>query len=339
MGKNAFAVGTKSGRLSHVDNQGKVLWSVQLTGPIHDIGVAPTTHSMLLAAGHGLDELTAFNALGEQQWATHITPEPSPWPWWELPSPAPVQVAGGLATDGVFFAVGSGDLHVRCYDRMGQERWMWRYNEGVPGRITVQQVDGSGQDFIVVGGEILSDQSTCRILTPEGNLVAELSVEGWTSMLTALAFGRDASRHFIGCGANRGTNLHLFELVDQQWQRRWLKRAGGQVTGIVIFAEHDRILVATSQGFLLGYDLLGALQWQRLFVHGLRHLVRIGNSVNLVDNKGGLHLANLAGQVEKRGSLPGPCAFVTTNSHDINFTCGAEVWRDEVPQQIPVRAN
>lgn len=326
----AFAVGAKSGALSLVDQPGMVRWRTELTGPIHDIGVAPT-QATLLVAGHGAAELAAFNVLGEPQWSAHIKHEPSPWPWWELPSPAPVQVAGGWSAEGEFFAVGCGDLQVRCYDHTGRERWMWRYNEGVPGRVVVQQVDGAGQDFIVVGGEILSDQSTCRILTPEGDLVAELPVEGWTSMLTALAFGRDAERHFIGCGANRGANLHLFELVDGQWQRRWLTRPGGQVTGIVIFAQADRMLVATSQGFLLGYDLQGTLQWQRLFTQGLRHLARVGDRVVLVDDKGGLHLADLTGRVENRGALPTPCTHVTARAHGVYFCCGAEIWRWPLP--------
>ncbi len=331
--KGAFAVGTKSGGLSYVDNHGKVRWNVELTGPIHDIGVT-SGQAMLLAAGHGLAELTAFNARGEQQWTTHIVHEPSPWPWWELPSPAPVQVAGGMAGGKEFFAVGCGDLQLRCFDRKGKEHWKWRYNEGVPGRVVVTDVNGSGNSAIVVGGEILSDQSTCRILTPDGMMVAELPVEGWTSMLTAITFGGDKSRRFIGCGANRGANLHLFELMDGQWQRRWLKRAGGQVTGIGIFAAEDRMIVATSQGFLLGYDMKGTQLWHLLFAQGLRHLVPIGNRVILVDDKGGVHLANLAGSVEKRGSLPKPCTLATAYDHGMYFSCGSEVWQYLLPGEI-----
>ncbi len=329
----AIAVGTKSGGLSQVDNHGHAQWSTDLTGPIHDIGVA-TGQTVLLAVGHGLAELTAFNTRGEQQWTSHIVHEPSPWPWWELPSPAPIQVAGGVAEGEAFFAVGCGDLQLRGFDRTGRECWMQRYNEGVPGRVTVADVDGSGKPSIIVGGEILSDQSTCRILTPDGKMVAELPVEGWTSMLTALAFGAKSDRRFIGCGANRGKNLHLFELEDGQWQRRWLNLPGGQVNGIGIFAEEDHVLVATSQGFLLSYDLQGTMQWQLLFAHGLRHLVPIGNCVILVDDKGGLHMANLAGQVEKWGSLPRPCSFVIAYDHGVYFTCGAEVWHYPLSEEI-----
>lgn len=83
----------------------------------------------------------------------------------------------------------------------------------MPGRIRVADVDGSGRPSIVVGGEILSDTSCCRILDPQGLERASLWVEGWTSLLTALAFAERQSRHWIACGASRGDNLHLFALT------------------------------------------------------------------------------------------------------------------------------
>ncbi len=96
-----------------------------------------------------------------------------------------------------------------------------------------------------MGCDLLSDQSTLRILDPNGGLVSELPVEGWTSMLTALAFGSGKGSRLIACGASRGENLHLFSLNDGEWKRRWLKRLGEQVTGIHI--------------------LDGTLIWHRLF--------------------------------------------------------------------------
>lgn len=324
LGRDSLAIGASAGTLTYL-HQGQTKWSTDLKGPIHDIGVAQG-ESPMIVAGHSHADLSAFSATGEHLWASSITREPSPWPWWELPTPAPIQVAGGVSEGEAFFAVGCGDLQLRGFDGVGKERWMWRYNEGVPGRVTVTDVDSSGQSHIVVGGEILSDQATCRILKPEGTQVAELEVEGWTSMLTALAFGHDSERHFIGCGANRGDNLHLYELCEDQWIRRWLKRLGGQVTGIVISAETNRMLVATSQGFLLCYDLDGAVQWHLLFDNALIHLATHGEEVIAVDDKGELCVINLAGQIGKQYSLPGSCSLVSSTNKKMYFACGNSIY-------------
>lgn len=321
----AIVVGTKPGALSYVSDEGKVRWHTKLGGPIHDIGVAEGNF-MLLVAGHGPADLTAFDPKGEQQWTSRIVRKPSPWPWWELTSPAPIQVAGGISNGEAFFAIGCGDIQLRGFDRHGRERWMQRYNEGVPGRVAVAEIDGSGTPSIVVGGEILSDQATCRVLTPYGQMVAELPVEGWTSMLTALAFGEAGERHFIGCGANRGKNLHLFELKDGQWQRRWLKLLGGQVNGIGIFGAEDRVIVATSQGFLLGYDLAGRQLWHLLIAQGLKHMVKKGDRVIAVDGNGTVIVVNLSGQIENRTFLPSPCSFIAAKNDHVYFACGAEIW-------------
>lgn len=319
----SLAIGTHSGTLN-LWHQGRVKWSADLSGPIHDIGVAQG-ESPLVIAGHGPAELSAFDLGGEHQWTSSITREPSPWPWWELTTPAAIQVAGGISEGEPFFAVGCGDIQLRGFDGTGNERWMWRYNEGVPGRVTVTDVDGSGQSHIVVGGEILSDQATCRILKPDGTQVAELEVEGWTSMLTALAFGDNSTRHFIGCGANRGNNLHLYELVNNQWIRLFKYRLGGQVNGIAIFAEANRLLVATSQGFLLCYDLEGSAQWHLLFDHALKHLVVRGEEVIAVDDKGELYVIDQLGQIQKQFSLPGSCSLVSSTDEKIYFACGKSI--------------
>ena len=302
------------------------MWASELEGPVRDIGVVQE-ESFLLAAGHGSVSLTGFGREGDRLWSTRIEHEPCPWPWWELPTPAAVQVAGGIWEGEPFFAVGCGDIQVRCFDAGGKEQWRWRYNEGVPGRLTVADVDGSRRPRIVVGGEILSDQSTCRILEPDGQLMAELTVEGWTSMLTALAFGEDGGSRFIGCGASRGANLHLFELEAGGWARRWLKRPGGQVTGIHISGADDRVVAGTSQGFLLCYDLEGERVWHRLSDRGVQHLAPMVGGVLVVDTAGGLRRVNLSGDVEDLGSLPGPCSLAAADDSGVTLASGSAIFR------------
>ncbi|MBT6629098.1 MAG: hypothetical protein HOB49_18930, partial [Gemmatimonadetes bacterium] len=330
------AVGTDRGTLNLVAADGSKLWTTQLEGPVRDIGAAQGSDP-LLAAGHGPASLTGFNLAGDNLWSTVIEREPCPWPWWELPTPAPVQVAGGISDGEPFFAVGCGDIQVRCFDASGSEQWRWRYNEGVPGRVAVAEVDTSGERRIIVGGDILSDQSTCRILQPDGQLIAELPVEGWTSMQTALAFGDAGGNRLIACGASRGANLHLFRLDEAgadgqgaggyRWERQWMQRLGGSVTGIYIAGARERVFVGTSQGFMLCYDLDGHLIWHRLLEQGVAHVTPLGAGMVVVDALGGLRQVNLDGIIEEMNPLPTTCSFTVGLGSDVLLASGPEVFR------------
>ena len=351
-------VGTQAGKVALLDRDGHLLWSADLAGPVHDIGVTqgekvpppplarkagegPGVRVTCVAVGHGPNLLTGFDVAGRRLWSTAIEHDPCPWPWWELPTPAPVQVAGGVDQGAPFFAVGCGDIQLRCFDASGREQWRRRYNEGVPGRVRVADVDGSGRPSIVVGGEILSDTSCCRIFDPQGRPRADLWVEGWTSLLTALAFGESQTRRFIACGASRGDNLHLFELppgnsgaaatpraagpTPASWNRLWRKQLGGQVTGIDLRGPQERLLAATSQGFLLAFDFQGRMLWSRLFPQGLRHLLPAGEEVLVCDNAGRVRFVSLSGEVRGSFPMPGPCSIAAKGDAEFYLVCGSVV--------------
>ena len=326
----SVVLGAENGGVAFLDPEGRTAWSAELAGPLYDVGAAEG-EATVLAVGHGPSRLTGLDVGGRQMWQTDIVREPCPWPWWELPTPAPVQVEGGISNGAAFFAVGCGDIQIRGFDGEGRERWRQRYNEGVPGRIRVTDVDGCGGPEIVAGGEVLSDTSKCRILDPKGNFLAHLDVEGWTSILTALAFAEFDGRRVIGCGANRGLNLHVFEHGDGgAWQRRWMKRLGGRVSGIRFVGTDRRVIAGTSQGFLLCYDPDGNPVWHRLFEKGIRHLAPFGDETLLVDDQGNLRIVDASGNARTLGGMPGPCSIAESDGAGVLLACGREVWRIEV---------
>ncbi|MDE2886610.1 MAG: hypothetical protein OXR72_00230 [Gemmatimonadota bacterium] len=323
----SLVAGTEGGVVTFLDPARRPVWSVDLDGPVYDIGAAEG-EATILAVGHGASRLTGLDIRGRRIWQTDIEREPCPWPWWELPTPAPVQVEGGMFKGEAFIAVGCGDIQIRGFDGAGRERWRQRYNEGVPGRIRVADVNGCGEPEIVVGGEVLSDTSKCRILDPRGDFQAHLDVEGWTSILTALAFDETDGRHFLGCGANRGRNMHVFELdAGGEWERRWVKRLGGRVTGIRFLGSDQNVIAGTSQGLLLCYDLDGNRIWRRLFEKGIRHLAPFGNETLVIDDQGQLSAVTAPGDVRTLGRLPGPCAIAEPSGTATLMACGSEMWR------------
>ena len=330
LGDESLVVGSESGAVSFLDPDRRPVWSVDLDGPVYDIGAAEG-EATVLAVGHGASRLTGLDIRGRWIWQTDIEREPCPWPWWELPTPAPVQVEGGMFKGEAFFAVGCGDIQIRGFDGAGQERWRQRYNEGVPGRIRMADVNGCGEPEIVVGGEVLSDTSKCRILDPRGDFQAHLDVEGWTSILTALAFDETGGRHFLGCGANRGRNTHVFELdAGGEWERRWVKRLGGRVTGIRFLGSDQNVIVGTSQGFLLCYDLDGNRIWRRLFEKGIRHLAPFGDETLVIDDQGQLSAVCASGNGRTLGRMPRPCAIAEPCGAGVLLACGREIWRIDV---------
>jgi hypothetical protein len=324
-GAGALVAGTETGKLVFLDAKGQPVGKAEVAAPVRDIGVARAKQP-IVAVGHGPNCVTAFDTTGRRLWTTQIERDPCPWPWWELPTPAAVQVAGGVDRGEPFFIVGCGDIQVRCLDATGKERWRWRYNEGVPGRIRIAQIDRSGRPSIAVGGDILSDVSHCRILDPDGRQLAHLSVEGWTSMLTALRFGPSPAGHLLACGASRGANLHLFELAAG-WKELWQTRLGGQVTGIEVLGNQGRLIVGTSQGFLICYDLRANVIWRKMLAGGVRCLARRGADVLVADSLGQLHLVTLAGDVRRLSTDAGAISIMLETEAGVYMVAGTTIWR------------
>jgi len=342
---NAIAVGTERGDVLKVDEEGTGQWAVKVTAPVHSIGCAQAD-DLTLAVGHGPHSLTALDGRGEAVWQHAIEREPCPWPWWELSTPAAMGVAGGVDQGECFFAVACGDIQLRCFDGQGRETWQWRYRTGVPARLHVGDIDGSGKDRIVCGGDISASNSTAYVLDPvNGGVLAHLPVEGWTSLLTALAAGRLAGRHVVACGANRGRNLHLFDvdnlglgLDEQEYHRQfggnfgdknriWLKKLGGTVTGIHIFEHEPCVIAATSQGFVLCFEFHGRLLWHKLFSRGIQTMLEMTKDILAIDETGNGSLLSATGDITAACRFPSGCSAATSDAKGAYVACGRDLYR------------
>lgn len=319
------------GTLAMIGTDGGSLWQTRLEGTIHDFSVLEDTGSAAIFVGHGDDRLTALDADGRRVWERTIVREPCPWPWWELPYPTAVQVACGRFGDRTLLAVGCGDIQMRLFDSEGNQLWMWRYNEGVPGRIRVADVDGDGVNEIIVGGDISTDNSTCRILNDRGEMLWELIVEGWTSRMTALEWKITADgRKLIACGANRGRNLRLYALATEtahDQQSLLCVRLGGWVTGIVLDDATDTLYAGTSQGFLCAYSFAGDKLWFRMFARGIVGLFAVKDRLLVVESDGRLHLLSKAGETLFAGEEALPAQCLVPDGELLYAASGREIYR------------
>lgn len=319
--------GTQDGALRAMDAEGCGVWEASLAGPIHDMALMDYPTAPFAVVGHGDNLLTALDAGGQVLWQRVIEREPCPWPWWELRTPAPVQVAGGIFDGKALFAIGCGDIQVRLYDANGTMRSMWRYNEGVPGRLRIADVDGDGVSEIIVGGDLFSDQSTCRILDHELHMKAELWVEGWTSCLTAVAWECIDGRHLVASGASRGRNLLVFDLGHPGTPAIMLEaRLGGEVRGLCFDSSSRSLLAGTSQGFLLSYNLEGARRFMQLLPHGITALIPWHGTFLVTDVTGGCRVVDAEGRHLASGTASGAVSCWTTHRDKIVFASGSGIY-------------
>jgi len=213
-------------------------------------------------------------------------------------------------------------------------RWLWRFHVGVPGRVRLADVDGDGVEEILVGGDVSSDQSTCRILSHHGAMKWELPVEGWTSRLTALDWRMDADggRAWLACGASRGNNLHLYELqTASPGASRSLfgARLGGAVTAVGFAGGDARALyVGTSQGYLCAYAFSGDKLWVKYMEHGIGGIFVMQERLVVCENDGRLHLLTAAGEAVAVGAGAPASSGYLQQSGALYAAAGREIRRN-----------
>ncbi len=305
--------GLQNGVVALLDGSGRIDWEKQVEAPVHDVAALAVEGQQMYFVGHGKTGLTALNERGETVWARQIERDPTSCAWWELNYASAIQVKAFNAGGSAMIAVGCGDLQVRGFNTEGENLWGFLYENGVPARIRTHDVDGDGLPEIVVGGEIISNQATCRILTHEGRLKYELPIEGWTSKLTSVAYAKVKGRSLLACGASRGRNLHLYDLTvdsDERIPHHLLeKKLGGAVTGVGLFPDEEMVVAGTSQGFITAFNFDGGTRWIKLLDNGVTLLTVLGEHIVAFENDGRYWVFSKKGESlsgGKTGSPVGP---------------------------------
>ncbi|MGK0237153.1 MAG: hypothetical protein ACI92G_000611 [Candidatus Pelagisphaera sp.] len=250
-------VGMTAGNIHLLDTTGELQWEAKVAGPIHDLDTGPEQ----IFVGHGDADLTALLLTdGTTVWNHRIERIPSSCSWWEWPTPAAFCVVAAQTDsgfDGVI--VGCGDIQMRRFNLVGECQWIFRYENGIPGTIKLLDVNGDGIDEIVVGGEVMSNCSHCRVVDSDGRKLQEVEVEGWTSRMTALTV-EEGETTYLGFGASRGRNVYFLETDRSQeapLQKKWIRRMPGAVTAIAIDSKTETVLAGNSLGLVVAFDFSG----------------------------------------------------------------------------------
>uniref|UniRef100_UPI004049BBF1 outer membrane protein assembly factor BamB family protein n=1 Tax=Cephaloticoccus sp. TaxID=1985742 RepID=UPI004049BBF1 len=264
------------GQIAEYDTTWNRRWETAITGTIHDADA----DGALLYVGHAARSLSALSLQdGGILWTTEFERIPSSCPWWEWYSTAALRVVAARPQSGFEgVIIGCGDMHVRAFAPNGESRWVFRYQNGIPGTIGLMDVNDDGVDEIMVGGEVMSNRAECRLLRADGSLLQEVEVEWWTSRMTAQARSEEHGK-WAAFGANWGRNLHLIEMQptqDEPLHKRWLKYLPGSTTALLIDAPHQRLLVGNSMGLFYCFNFAGDQLGRVAFPTEISAIMRLG---------------------------------------------------------------
>lgn len=235
-------------------------------------------HSLLVS--HGGKNISQFDSDLKLLWKTEIEPIPSSAPWWEL------EDARGIALEKFSdkagsgpWVIGCGDMQVRGLTETGEWIWDFRYQNGVPGQLKCLAHPQTGHPLVAVAGEIISNQSTLRILNSAGELILEIPIEGWTSKLPGLSlFSRD-NQTYLAAGATRGCNLQVYRLKEVHGSDALAAEpvfshyVGGAVSCLSYQSSMDRLIVGTQMGILMAFDLQGGLDWTQVLPQAVENIL------------------------------------------------------------------
>ena len=298
----ATVIGLEDGTVQALDAAGQTRWQATLKGPLHDLDAGVE----LVFVGHGDAGLSALQLSdGAVRWTDQIKRIPSSCSWWEWPTPAAFCVVAARphsGFDGV--VVGCGDIQMRRFDAAGNCLWDFRYVNGIPGVIRLLDVNGDGVDEIIVGGEVMSNCSHCRVVNGDGQQLQEVEVEGWTSRMTALAVAEGKST-LLAFGATRGRNLYFLKVDatdSAPLQQKWMRRLPGAVTAIRIDVAAKAVWVGNSLGLLLVLNFAGDVTGRMALPAPIQSILPTGEEwmVGLEDGVGHLVRRERNGALQHR---------------------------------------
>ncbi len=270
------AVVYTEGKIVGYDANWNGTWEAAVAGPIHDADA----DEKLIYAGHAANSISALSLKdGGLVWTTGLERIPSSCPWWEWFSTAALRVVATRPQSGFEgLIVGCGDMHVRSFAPNGECRWVFRYENGIPGTIGLMDVNDDGIDEIMVGGEVMSNRAECRLLNADGALIQEMDVEGWTSRMTSQVRSEQCGK-WAAFGANFRRNLHFIEVqsnASQPLLKRWLQFLPGSTTSLLIDAPNKHLLVGNSVGLFYCYGFGGEQLGRVAFEAGISSIHKIG---------------------------------------------------------------
>ncbi len=149
-------------------------------------------------------------------------------------------------------------------------------------------------------GEIISNRSTCRILTPGGILKYELGVEMWTSRLTAISYNENSTEKYIALGSNWGRNLHLYKLIigeDSLPEKMFEKKLGGYITDTIVDVKNQQVIASSKQGYVAAYNFKGENIWVSSFLKDIKHMIYAKGSIIVLDGDGCIFKLSMFGEI------------------------------------------
>lgn len=320
-GAHGILLALASGSVALLDQNGRQRWQRHLGAAVGSVAVGDINGDGANEIVAGADDarLYVLSAHGKLLWK-HKMPALDSGNLWALPTPRVVRVRcadlDGDGCDEIVAGVGNLHLHVlagdgrrlkSCLDwartglrklpsAKGATRELWRrFSWGTWNTFDFADLNGDGRPEII-GGPGMPPKSAASpgwILKFDGDVLAELNLDGWSGGLNALVIGDLAGegKPLVALGTMKGwvrlleppkhlgrklrlkpgqvvvdhTSGHNATFILRPPKLRWERNLGDLITGLVSISDGRtgrRILVVgSSTGFVTAFDANGRKLW------------------------------------------------------------------------------
>ncbi|MBI4025403.1 MAG: VCBS repeat-containing protein, partial [Verrucomicrobia bacterium] len=370
IGSQQILLALESGCVVALDLTGKLLWKNQLRSPVNSVAFGDINGDGATEIVAGADDghVCALNADGKLLWK-HKMPKLDSGNLWALATPRVVRVRcadlDGDGRDEIVAGVGNLHLHVLAGDgrrvksgldwartglrklppAKGAARELWRrFSWGTWNAFTFGDLDGDGR-LEIIGGPGMPPKAAASpgwILRADGEILAELDLDGWAGGINAVVAGDFAGngKSLIALGTMKGyvrlyrppTRLgekiplkpgqvvmdhtsgqnakHLLRPPQLLWERN----LGDLITGVAVLSagtDADLIAAGSTTGYVTAFDIGGNKQWSRNVGSAVVGLLVGGRfdsekkQLAIACKDGGVWLLDRSGDVIARTALGG----------------------------------
>ncbi|MCD6322187.1 MAG: PQQ-like beta-propeller repeat protein [Clostridiales bacterium] len=290
---NGYAVGNGAGEISVLDQDCELLWTVKEEDTVNTVCMG----NGFLYAGIGHNTIVAYRN-GVKIWKRKFDRIPTMYYWWEYGT----QRAVSIKAFNDLVLVGCGDDHLRCWDIDGNEKWTYYYRAAVPYKFDVMDIDGDGNDEIIISGGALSAYSQIEIIDLSGQLkyrANDFAGAGWTSFTSAICVFEKYGDKYILQGVNRNENFVLKKYTGEEkshFETIFSYKLAGAVSALL--EDNGTIYAGTSLGFLSAYDMQGNRKWLTSLNGGVRHIAKTPNGLLVMELDGTMYRLSNSGKIQ-----------------------------------------
>ncbi|MEA4889623.1 MAG: hypothetical protein VB070_09200 [Clostridiaceae bacterium] len=326
--------GFEDGRVAAVDDEGNIDQLCRTAGAVHDLA----SDAGYLYVAYGPDKIACY---AEDQsrllWQVNLERIPTLYPWWELDTPLAARIQIGRLNGLKTLLAGCGDNSLRFFSPEGLQLDAYSFFAAVPNLIELADLDGDGQDEILLAGNLMTCISQVDVLRADHTMIDQFGSEDWTSIAKVLRCFSFKGKPAVALGVNHRHNLKVYVFTNDgsmKHQTAISERLPGAVADIVIDEANEQLAACTTQGILAVYRFTGERCWTAYFNQPLCSLIWLHDEIWAADESGRVVVYQAAGQISRSYDLPVPIRRLLLKNGRVLALGDQEIYRLPFPETV-----